>query len=63
MHNNEKKVQVGKEISVHFNYIKRYFLLKISDKKYLAEMNKIFKNKKNDLLIDDALFEWRSRTF
>ncbi len=41
MHNNEKKVQVGKEISVYFNYIKRYFLLEISDKKYLAEMNKI----------------------
>ena len=27
MHNNEKKMQVGKEISVYFYYIKGYFLL------------------------------------
>ena len=30
MHKNEKKIQVKKEISVHFYYFKRYFFLRIS---------------------------------
>ncbi len=39
MHNNEKKIQFGKEISVYFyyfNYFKRYFLLEIGDKKVFS---------------------------
>ena len=46
MHNDEKKIQVGKEISVSFYYFKRYCLLQMGDKKYLAELNKILTNKR-----------------
>ena len=44
--NNQEEIQVGKEIFVCFNYFKRYCLLEIGDKKYLAEINKILKNKR-----------------
>ncbi len=51
MHNNEKKMQVGKKISANFYYFKRY-------------LSKLLKNKRTiGRTLDDALFERNQEHF